>query len=119
MQGGLGDDWVEAGPGNDELDGGDGADVLIDGAGDDQFTGDLDADTIFLGPGADEVYSEEAGDTIYVLDDGQRDDLYCQGDLDTVVFVGTLDPLDVIHTVTTGGCETIVYDALPPAGWPY
>ena len=72
-----------------------------------------------MGPGVDEVYSEEDDDVIYVLDDGTRDDFYCQGELDTLVFVGTRDPLDVMHTVTTGGCETIVENAAPPAGWPY
>ena len=72
-----------------------------------------------MGPGVDEVYGEEDDDVIYVLNDGQRDDLYCQGGNDTLVFVGTLDPLDVIHTVATGGCETIVYDAPIPANWPY
>jgi hypothetical protein len=82
-------------------------------------TGDQGGDIIFVGPGQDEIYGEEDDDFIYVLDDGEVDNLYCQGGNDTLVFVGSRDPLDVIHDVATGGCETVRIDELPPMNWPY
>ncbi len=96
-----------------------GVDVIIDGPGDDGVTGDQDGDTIFVGSGHDEIYGEEGDDILYVLNDGELDNLYCQDGNDTVVFVGSRDPNDVIHTVATGGCETVRVDQTPPAGWPY
>jgi Ca2+-binding RTX toxin-like protein len=60
------------------MDGGDGNDVIDAGEGADSITGDAGNDTIYPGPGADRVYAEEGHrNHVVATRDGVRDDIWC------------------------------------------
>jgi len=88
LEGGQGNDTLDAGPGNDEVDGGDGADILIGGPGNDRLTGADLEDQIDAGPGDDTVLAR----------DGFADRIKCGEGNDRVL----ADQLDVVEA-----CEDV------------
>ena len=71
VTGGMGNDVISTGSGNDFIDGGDGDDVINAGAGDDSVVGGKGDDIISGGEGDDHLYAGEGND---VVDGGIGDD---------------------------------------------
>ena len=103
LQAGAGDDLVDGGPGNDKVSGGEGDDTIADGPGNDRISGDAGDDQIKLGPGRDTVFGEEGTNVVRATSDGSVDTIYCgSGPADTLIYDVEMDPLDVVE-----GCETV------------
>ena len=66
IDGGGGNDTINAGDGNNVVDGGDGNDSITTGAGNDTVLGGLGNDTIKTGSGADSASGGEGDDRIYI-----------------------------------------------------
>ena len=62
--GGAGDDTIDGGAGNDQINGGAGDDTIDGGAGNDQIGGGAGIDMINGGAGNDEIYGDDGDDTI-------------------------------------------------------
>lgn len=89
LNGGAGEDSLPGGAGNDTVDGGPGSDGVEGGDGNDTLTGGTGVDDIQGGNGSDSIDSN----------DGERDDVDCGGNTDTV----TADSNDTV----AGDCENV------------
>ena len=79
--GGTGDDVIESGDGDDQVQGAAGDDTLLAGGGDDQIGWDTGADEMNGGPGSDSVFMNNAFGPVNVsLDDQPNDGLDGEGD---------------------------------------
>ena len=76
LNGGTGADTMNGGAGNDSLNGGTGADTMNGGDGNDYLNGGTDADTMIGGAGNDSYYVDIAGDTITENADQGTDEVF-------------------------------------------
>ena len=65
LSGGIGDDTIRGGGGNDVVSGGSGDDTLYGDEGDDVLLGGTDNDRLFGGEGNDTLYGDWGNDTLY------------------------------------------------------
>lgn len=116
LNGGIGDDTITAGSGNDVLISGYGKDTLKGGSGNDSYVitfDDIITDKGEVGPGADTVIDSAGTDTVFYIrdfkDDNQDDDLNAEGkELDPALKFNDFY-VDLPDSIENGVIDDIVF----------